>query len=125
MSTTFASRMQATSLRLLKTYGSPVNCISPVINSYDPTTSTTVEGTDTNYSGYGNASPFNLNEKLIPGSTIQQGDLKFIFYSTTRPQVNDIFLLNDNVGYGNYRVMAVDIENVNSTDIVYIIQLRQ
>ncbi len=118
MSTTFASRMQATSLRLLKKYGSLVTVTRPVPTSYNTSTSVMGFTTATTYTGYGNASPYTLTE--LANENIQMSDLKFLFYSATRPAVDDVVTTSD----AAYRVLNVDIANVNATDVVYTLQLR-
>lgn len=115
---TFATRMAATALRLLTKYGSLVTVTRPVATGYNPSTSTMGFTTSTTYTGYGNASPFTLME--LANENIQMSDLKFLFSSSTRPAVGDILTTSD----AAYRVLNVDIANVNSTDVVYTLQLR-
>lgn len=114
----FATNMQATALRLLKKHGSLVTVTRPVATTYDTTTSVLGFTTSASYTGYGNASPFSLME--LANENIQMSDLKLLFYSTTRPAVGDIVTTSD----AAYRVLNVDITNVNSSDIVYTLQLR-
>ncbi len=115
----FATNMQAVALRLLKKYGGPVTVSRPVPTTYDTSTSTMGFTIATTYTGYGNASPYTLEE--MANATIEMSDLKLLFYSTTRPQINDIMDLGSMV---SYRALDVGIQNVNATDIVYIVQLR-
>ncbi len=115
----FASNMQAVALRLLKKFGSLATGTRSVPTTYNPATSTMGFTTATTYTGYGNASPYTLEE--MANSTIETSDLKFLFYSTTRPAVDDVMDLGAGV---SYRVLKVDIANVNTSDIVYTLQLR-
>jgi hypothetical protein len=116
----FATIMQATSLRLLKKYGSLATGTRAIPTTYNTATSTMSFTGATTYTGYGNASPYTLEE--MTNSTIETSDLKFLFYSpTTRPAVNDIMDLGEGI---SYRVLKVDIANVNSMDVVYTLQLR-
>ncbi len=115
---TFATNMQAVALKLLKKFGSLVTVTRPVATTYN--TSTGVQGftTAVTYTGYGNASPY--TEYEVANTDVEVSDLKFMFYSTTRPAIGDVVTTSD----AAYRVLNVDITNAVNSDIVYTLQLR-
>lgn len=122
--TSLGGTLQATALRLLKQYSSvSVSGLTTTVTratagTYDTTTSETAADTVTTYTGYGHAEPYSITEQT--NSTVAATDLKFLFYSTTRPKVDDVIAYDSR----SYRVMAVDITNVNGLDVVYTLQLR-
>lgn len=121
MMISFAARMQATAQRLLKTYGGVVTGIRTPVIGFNPATSETILDSEITYTGYGNASPYSFYEMMTANNTIANQDLKMLFSCLdTRPAVNDQITSEGTT----YRVMRVDISNVNETDVVYKLQLR-
>lgn len=114
----FATNMQAVSLRLLTKYGALVTVTRPVPTTYDTATSTVGFTTATTYTGHGNPSAYTVAE--LANDTIKSTDMKYLFYSTTRPKIDDLVTTID----ATYRVLNVDIDVVNNSDILYTLQLR-
>lgn len=115
----FSSRLQATALRLLSEYGQSISVVRDVIGAYAVSTGTVTDSADTTYTGYGYTEDYNAY--LIDNTVIKQQDVKLTFYSTTQPEVNDIFTV-DGQGYTALNVQRVTAQGVN---VVYIVQLRQ
>lgn len=116
---TFATNMAATALRLLTTYGQSISVTRDVIGSYDSSTGTVTDSSDTTYSGYGY--PSNYNSYQIDGTLVRQDDTLLIFSSTTAPVVNDIFTVGSQV----LTVISVLKITAQGSNIVYKVQLRQ
>lgn len=116
---TFSTNMKSVAERLLMAYGQSVSVVRDNIGSYDSSTGTVTDSSDTNYSGYGH--PSNYQKQYIDGVLIQQGDVRLTFYSTTAPLVSDIFT----VGGKAYTALNVETISAQGSDVYYIVQLRQ
>lgn len=114
-----ASNMVAVALRLLSENGQSVSVTRDIIGSYAVSTGTVTDSSDTTYTGYGYPMPYRSDQ--IDGTLVKQRDIQLLFRSTTKPIENDIFTIDGIV----YTAQAVEIIPVKTTNIIYIVQLRQ
>ncbi len=114
----FATNMQATTLRLLTLYGRPVTLGRVAEGTYNTATSAVAAGTTTSYSGKGHPSPYKLSD--IDGALVQGGDIDLLLYSSTEPLVGDTASINSL----SYKVMGVNKLNAQGLNIAYKLQLR-
>jgi hypothetical protein len=111
--------MQATSSRLLTTYGESISCTragNP--GTYDPADLSVTLGTQTAYTGVG--LPTNYSQDEIDGDSIQEGDSLVLFYSTTEPEVGDTFTFNST----DYNVISISKSRAQGENVLYKVQVR-
>ncbi len=114
----FSSRAQATTLRMLTKYGEAVTASRKVEGAYNVDTSATATSTDTTYSGYGYPDAYTAYE--VDGDLIQASDIKLYYQTGTLPLTGDVLTVNSKA----YRVMNVQPIRAQTSDCLYIVQLR-
>lgn len=115
---TLVTRMQSTASKLLTKYGQSI-AASRTDGTFNPMTGSTVNDEPTTYSGVGY--PSNYSKQDIDGDLVRQDDTLLIFYSTTAPQLNDLFTVGSKV----MTALSVQLVTLSGSNIIYKIQLRQ
>jgi hypothetical protein len=111
--------MRAVASRLLTEYGEDVDVSRPNIVLVDPSTGIATEAAPTTFSGVGH--PSRYEKPYIDNITVLQTDIKLIFYSTTTPEVGDVFT----VASEDYTALSVQKVRAQGSNVYYIVQLRQ
>ncbi len=115
---TFATDMSSMALQLLTDFGRAVTCTRVTEGAYNPSTSETLAGTTTTFSGYGYPYPWTALE--VDNEFILNTDMRMILSVTTKPQVGDTLVVDGST----YRIMNVGTITAQTSDVVYELQLR-
>lgn len=114
----FLTNLQTAAESLLTTYGEAISIERVTPGAYNPATGEPAAGTTLNYTGVGLPTVYNNEE--IDGTNILQDDTLLIFYSTTKPLVNDRVTINSIV-YSARNVQEIRTQGGN---VLYKIQCR-
>ena len=116
---TFSDEMAAVALDLIKEFGEAITVTKTAQGAYDPSTGTMGTGATTTVTGYGVPQNYTARDKDL--ESIEEGDVRlFINAVSTAPERGDTVTL-DSV---DYRVMEVTKYAINSSNVLYELQLR-